>query len=596
MAHVAWGLAVSMLAFVLFWLRGIAYLYERHPHEDAFILFRYVENVAAGRGIVFNGSGPPAEGATDFLWMILLSLLVRLGVDVAVAVVWLNGLGCALIAYLLFRMWTRGVAVTVDRGIFCVLLAACVPFLAGAHASYDGFSVQLYSGLILLAYCACISHARAAVVAVPYLSLVLGLFRPDGVIVGVGFCLVLLLTRARDPWTRKAFVIHGGIAFLGGLLYFAGRYLYFGELLPLPLYVKSRGGEGMVGAALDIRWFWNGNGPVSLLLVLGLCTVTLLRAYVARACTPASVALGVVRDLLGAVPLWLLFAALAFAHQSQNVDWRFQAPIYTVMLAVMLGAGGRVMRCKPTAGMRVLVPVLCAAAVLPALDEGKKIWPVDYMDSFAIRLGRVLDDQTLVLTEAGRMAYWNTATVHDMVGLNTAYTARQPPSVAYVEGLAPDIVMFHVAGTLRPRRLILLHGDSFREDRVLHVDPSSLYRAVQPSYRDLLSDDPVDYRDALKATKIAPVVLAHYLSQRDDFDVFAVRYGGHFHHIFGVRKDQPFTAVVENELLRAQELGYVSYAEAKGFAPDRLSCRIGAEIASLMGSSVDVRSSEQRCR
>ena len=44
-------------------------LRQGHPHEDAFILFVYAENMAAGNGIVYFAGGGPAEGATDFLWM-----------------------------------------------------------------------------------------------------------------------------------------------------------------------------------------------------------------------------------------------------------------------------------------------------------------------------------------------------------------------------------------------------------------------------------------------------------------------------------------------------------------------------------------------
>jgi len=92
------ALGAALVAFAIFWVRGVAYLYGRHPHEDAYILFRYVDNLVTGQGIAFNPGGPPTEGATDFLWMIALSLWVRLGVDVALAAVWLNALGCGLMA------------------------------------------------------------------------------------------------------------------------------------------------------------------------------------------------------------------------------------------------------------------------------------------------------------------------------------------------------------------------------------------------------------------------------------------------------------------------------------------------------------------
>jgi hypothetical protein len=87
----------ACLAFVGTWIRGIGQLYTRHPHEDAYILFRYAEHLAAGLGIVYNPGGPPTEGATDFLWLVLLAGLVRAGADVAVAAVWLNALGAALL-------------------------------------------------------------------------------------------------------------------------------------------------------------------------------------------------------------------------------------------------------------------------------------------------------------------------------------------------------------------------------------------------------------------------------------------------------------------------------------------------------------------
>src|SRR5688500_14402398 len=58
---------------------GMLTLLRGHPEEDAYIMFRYAEHVAQGRGIVFNPAGPPAEGATDFLWMVMLSALTWLG-------------------------------------------------------------------------------------------------------------------------------------------------------------------------------------------------------------------------------------------------------------------------------------------------------------------------------------------------------------------------------------------------------------------------------------------------------------------------------------------------------------------------------------
>src|SRR4051794_20721879 len=76
---------LPLLIFVSSLGLGLSVLYVSHPHEDAYILFKYVRNFTSGLGIVFNAGGPHAEGATDFLWFALLSAFTWIGFDVAVA-------------------------------------------------------------------------------------------------------------------------------------------------------------------------------------------------------------------------------------------------------------------------------------------------------------------------------------------------------------------------------------------------------------------------------------------------------------------------------------------------------------------------------
>jgi hypothetical protein len=53
-------------------------IYNSFLCDDAFITFRYARNLANGLGPVFN-AGERVEGYTDFLWMILLSGVIKLG-------------------------------------------------------------------------------------------------------------------------------------------------------------------------------------------------------------------------------------------------------------------------------------------------------------------------------------------------------------------------------------------------------------------------------------------------------------------------------------------------------------------------------------
>ncbi|HMJ10771.1 MAG TPA: hypothetical protein VK524_05155, partial [Polyangiaceae bacterium] len=49
--------------------------------DDAFISFRYAQNLVHGRGLVFN-VGERVEGYTNFLWVLVLAGAGRLGFDI----------------------------------------------------------------------------------------------------------------------------------------------------------------------------------------------------------------------------------------------------------------------------------------------------------------------------------------------------------------------------------------------------------------------------------------------------------------------------------------------------------------------------------
>ena len=65
------ALSISVLTSLAFFAMGCWILVTGNLHEDAYILFTYVDNVTSGNGIVYYEGGEHAEGATDFLWLFL---------------------------------------------------------------------------------------------------------------------------------------------------------------------------------------------------------------------------------------------------------------------------------------------------------------------------------------------------------------------------------------------------------------------------------------------------------------------------------------------------------------------------------------------
>ena len=53
--------------------------YQVHTTDDAYIFFRYAENIVQGYGIVWNQGESPVEGFSSPLWLLILVLGGQIG-------------------------------------------------------------------------------------------------------------------------------------------------------------------------------------------------------------------------------------------------------------------------------------------------------------------------------------------------------------------------------------------------------------------------------------------------------------------------------------------------------------------------------------
>ena len=73
-----WGnIAAAFVIFALFFAHALSY---RFINDDAFISFRYSENWALQGAPVYN-LGDPVEGYTNFLWVALIALAMKLSFE-----------------------------------------------------------------------------------------------------------------------------------------------------------------------------------------------------------------------------------------------------------------------------------------------------------------------------------------------------------------------------------------------------------------------------------------------------------------------------------------------------------------------------------
>jgi hypothetical protein len=541
-ARHAFCLAVALICGAAFYAIGYRELTVVHPAEDAYILFRYADHIASGHGIVFNIGGQHAEGATDFLWLLLLSAGVWLGSDVAFAALALNAFGAAIAGWILARLcWGDEDRAIWMRALLALLLPAVV-LAGGAVAGYWGFSSMLYSALILTLFAVSVDARGRGVLAIPVLGLIVALFRPDGVVVGVPF-VVLGLWRASEERILRPYLTAAAVCAVVGIAYVAWRWSYFGLPLPLPLYVKQNGVAGsgwaakLPGLPSNLEWFYDGTGPK-----------WILAAFIAAAAAaPAWRDRRLLRAIVFMTPVGLLLLALAFAVQTQNLEFRFQSPAHLVLLYGLLVATDAIAQRRTalagaTAAALVVVAVtpsnIASAAAIRVQLAGT--WRT-YVETFAPVFGRLMKaDTTIALTEAGAIPYWTPATVADIVGLNYPDAAVRPPTVDDVTTLDPDIVFLHQGTSLDNALLIPQHvRDATGHGKIYSISPEQLGAALKPSRRAVLERHVTSYDDiGLLNVQYAATVLIAYLSQRKDYDIFIVDANGRhsFVHVWGFKK------------------------------------------------------------
>ncbi len=536
--------AIACVAFLAALVFGLRTLYHAHPNEDAYILFKYANQLAAGHGIVYYPGGPPAEGATDFLWMVALACAKRIGCDVALAAVIGNAIGAGLLAWLCAHELRAVRGIT---GLTRVLALACV-MTGPAYAAYLGFSALLYSGLVAWTFRRTLAATwnEGSSVSVPWLALVIALFRPDGLILGAGFAiLAAFAAHRRGELQRFARAALG--AFLVAFCYGIFRRTYFGLALPLPLYVKSPTGAGadlatkLPGLEVNVSWLtaWDGAMPLVVGLVL---LIVLVR--------PRKSAL--IGFLLCLLPALAHVIALSFARQTQNFLDRFQGPDLAILFvsvfvwSARFNSTHRDSSVKESLEMRrCLALAAIAFAIVPTIIIGLRRlphvwgWNGGYADSFAVELGRILSpNNVLALTEAGRLSYWTDARVEDIVGLNSPAMAVNPPTVADLRKLDPDVLLFYAGEfALKPRIADL--------KPVVAIPPSWLAETVRAEDGFAFQSDDPGALDKFPPEQRASIVMGKFAYESGKYDLFAVMNlvdrpdTRNYSHVYGFRKGLP---------------------------------------------------------
>ena len=212
---------------------SIAWILQFGPVDDAYISLRYAVHWAGGQGLCFN-PGERVEGFTSFLWVALLALATRAGLDPETAMSVLGWTSLAALAFATAHFARRHLAGLPAWGAYGLAVAACASVAVVGWAA-SGMESCLVGALLLGAADVALGRTSpGAPAAAAGLLALAAATRPEAAALAPAIALGVWLAR-RSAGGLARFAV--GFALVFGA-YWAGRWAYFGYPFPNTFYAK----------------------------------------------------------------------------------------------------------------------------------------------------------------------------------------------------------------------------------------------------------------------------------------------------------------------------------------------------------------------
>ena len=417
----------TCLAFILL-LFSLHVFHFNFVCDDAFISFRYAKNFINDYGLVWNINEKPVEGYTNFLWVMVISLLMKTGVEPIIPSKVLGlffGFCSVLLSYLFSELIFERKSHT--NLLAPLILAFCGPFAAW---SSGGLETQMFTFLVLAAVSTYLYEIQndirfpSSSVLFAFASLV----RPEGVF-------LFLITAAyhffysqwfkNNSFRKYCFWLIPFIIMYG--IYSYWRFYYFGYIFPNTYYAKTGGGIHQILRGLNYfsGFFLYTIWPVLALIVLPFCRevrtsvlylLLLILSYLGYVILIGGDFLGMFRFFVPLLPLMAITAQEGFIALVQVIFKLISHPF-----------------------MKKVAATICLLALIFLIAKSARL-SFDSDESRLIRFHQiVVNDQTAVgkwlrknalphesiaVIAIGAISYYSELTSIDRLGLTDSYIAH----------------------------------------------------------------------------------------------------------------------------------------------------------------------------
>lgn len=452
---------------------GSASTVHARGSDDAYISYRYAENLAEGHGLVYN-PGERVEGYSNLLYVLLLTPMALIAPGVVY--IWSLALNliCVLGAFLLFYRFVESRLDRTRASIAALFFAACPPVWVWTASGLETpLVLVLQIGMWVAIESVVDSEEQRNLVILLLLTVLLMIARADGFITPLAAILYLLL-RGK---VRAALYSAGTVA-LTLAAYTLWRYSYYGYPFPNTYYAKVSGPlpERLDHAMTQLRDIALKSGLLAYLLAILFETFDAIKNSLEKRAWPLS---KVGFEAVFAV-CWLMYW---FYIGGDIFDERFLLALYPMGIYALLKVSGQIWVSRPS---MLLIGLVMLLQLSPLLTDERFGYSIPKYDAF-IELGEFLQrnyaGKTLAIDAAGKAPYFSKLPTIDMLGLNDVHIAHLDVSYFLVghNKFDPDYVL------ARKPDLIAswIHCD-------LHLNvgmPASQYRAAGYNLKYLLNVD-----------------------------------------------------------------------------------------------------------
>ncbi len=430
-------------------------------YDDAFISYRYAQNLAMGHGITWNPGQPPTEGYTNFLLVLILAPTIWAGLDPLLVTRALSLLCVIAISGILFAVSRRRYNCSANTAFMIAAIIFLVP--ATAALCLVGLETVIYAFFLLTSFIAGVAvidrqKVSHSIIFSCLLFLAM-LLRPEAALIYPIIFIASLLVAIRYNVPLKSLMVGSITLLVFGGTYLVWKYSHFGRFLPNPFYLKASGPALISPIGIGSVMSFIGNYCQLLALVLSSLILSLYANHPDHRWNK-------IVALTGST--FIVAYCLFFAHVDTLMDdyGRFLYPLVplvillaTPTLAKVLGFFECIQSHKAFVIPVIMVAFLLALGVSDILhfyDNAKDIISNDraqavrtpaqkeYRVAKALANFPQIKEVRIAFADSGVIPYFTGALWLDVVGLNDGFIARTRDKnqlVDYFFSWSPDLVI-----------------------------------------------------------------------------------------------------------------------------------------------------------